>query len=351
MKNISDHYQEVGQWQDGSGPESDIVISSRVRLARNVAGFLFFAHAGSDQRMEVYDLIRTRITTTALNDNFWFLSLEELSEMERTLLTERHLISTQLAQGAGARGVAVSHDEKLALMINEEDHLRIQALSSGLQLYETYKTISGIDDILEENMEYSFSSDYGYLTACPTNVGTGIRVSVMLHLPALKMTGQMEKVLRAARDLQLAVRGLYGEGSEPIGDFFQISNQITLGKSEEHIIEELIEFAVQPIIEYERRARRMLMAGHLPVLEDKIYRALGILTHARIISSDESLYLLSYLRLGIYLGLVKHIDLKTTNKLFLFTQPAHLQTLCKKTLGTNDRDESRANLIRKYLSE
>jgi protein arginine kinase len=351
MKDLSDHYQEVGQWLDGSGPDADIVISSRVRLARNVAGFTFFAHAGSDQRVEVYDFIRSRILTTHLNNNFWFLNLEDLSEMERSLLTERHLISTQLAQGAGARGVAVSHDEKLALMINEEDHLRIQALSSGLQLYETYKTISGIDDILEENIEYSFSPDYGYLTACPTNVGTGIRVSAMLHLPALKMSGQMDKVLRAARDLQLAVRGLYGEGSEPIGDFFQISNQITLGKSESQIIEELIGSAVQPIVAYERRARQKLLESHSPLLEDKIYRALGILTHSRIISSEESLYLLSYLRLGIYLGLVKHIELETTSKLFLFTQPAHLQTLCKKSLSTAERDEARANLIRRYLTE
>jgi protein arginine kinase len=240
-------------------------------------------------------------------------------------------------------------DESLAMMINEEDHLRIQAMSSGLRLHDLYERISRIDDLLENQMEFAFSPQYGYLTACPTNVGTGIRVSVMLHLPALKMTSQIEKVFHAARDLHVAVRGFYGEGSEPIGDLFQISNQTTLGKSENTIIEELIRQAIEPVVEYELRARKKILDERLPALDDKIYRALGVLSHARLISSEETMYMLSYLRLGVHLERIKNISLDTINRLFFFTQPAHLQHLCRKKLDTQQRDQARADFIRKEL--
>jgi len=235
-------------------------------------------------------------------------------------------------------------------MINEEDHLRIQMMASGLQLQETFGRISEIDSLLEEKMEFAFSSQYGYLTACPTNVGTGIRVSVMLHLPGLKMTGEIEKVFRAAKDMRLAVRGLYGEGSEPIGDFFQLSNQTTLGKTEDQIIEQLVQHAVKPIVEYERLARRKLLEEKLTSLDDKIFRALGILINARLISSDEALYMLSYIRLGIHLGRIKNISLETTNRLFLLTKPGHLQNYYQEPLNEQARDRARAELIRKQLT-
>ena len=346
---LSQHFQEVGSWLGGDGPVCDIVISSRVRLARNVAGHLFFAHADAQQRRAIHDFVRRQVQTGDLKDRFWFFEMEDISLLERQLLAERHMISRQLAEGQGSRGVAVGREEQVTLMINEEDHLRIQALANGLQLYETYEVISKIDQALEKQMPFSFSPQYGYLTACPTNVGTGIRVSVMLHLPGLKMTEQIEKVLRAAKDIGLAVRGLYGEGTEPVGDLFQFSNQVTLGKSEKQIIDELVQLAVDPIIKYERRARLALMDEKCSFLDDKVYRALGVLRNARRISSEEAMYLLSYLRLGIYLGRVKDVDLEVINRLFLFVQPGHLQNLCHKTLDPHQRDQSRADLIRKHL--
>ncbi len=348
--NLSDHYKSVGPWLNGSGPESDIIVSSRVRLARNIAGFLFLSSASQSQKKEIFEYIQNQIQSTKLNDDIWMMNINELGEVEKQILTERHLISRQLADGNNESGAAITHDETLSLMINEEDHLRIQAMSSGLQLHETYKKIVEIDNILEEKLPFSFSPQYGYLTACPTNVGTGIRVSVMLHLPALKISEQMDKVLRSAKDLGLAVRGLYGEGSEPVGDFYQLSNQVTLGKCENKIIDELIELAINPMIEYERRARQKLLEKKSVVLDDKIHRACGILSNARMISSDETLYMLSYIRLGIYLGRIQHISLETTNKLLLLTQPAHLQFLCQKNLTPNQRDEYRAELIREHIN-
>ena len=346
MKNVSDIYNRTSDWMDGSGPMSDIVLSSRIRLARNIAGYLFFSHADQEQQSDLLEYVRRRIMTTELKDELWYLNMAKTRSLERHMLAERHLISRRLAESQGARGVALSHDESLALMVNEEDHLRVQMLASGLQLEETYEHINRIDSLLEEKMEYAFSPKYGYLTACPTNVGTGLRVSVMLHLPALKMTEQMGKVFRAAKEMRLAVRGLYGEGSEPIGDFYQLSNQTTLGKSETDIIEQLISLAVEPIVEYERRARDKLLKDRLTVLDDKIHRALGTLRHARLISSEETAYLLSLVRLGINLERIKGIQLTVVNELFLLTQPAHLQHHYQKKLTADSRDELRAEFIR-----
>jgi protein arginine kinase len=342
-------YEGIGVWLEGSGPLGDIVISSRVRLARNVAGFLFFSQAEAQEQAELLHFVRDKVMATELKKDLQYIDMEEASPLERALLAERHVISRQMAEGDGARGVALAHDESLAVMINEEDHLRMQWLSSGLQLEETYARINRVDDLLEGQMDYAFSPQYGYLTACPTNVGTGVRVSVMLHLPALKMTGQMDKVFRAAKDMRLAVRGLYGEGSEPIGDFYQLSNQTSLGKSEQQIIHEVVNDAVTPIVQYERRARQLILEEKRAALDDKIFRALGVLRSARLISSEEALYMLSYLRLGIHLNRIKDVSLGTVNRLFLFTQPAHLQQHYQQKLETPERDEVRAEFIRKEL--
>lgn len=343
-------YDTIGSWLDDSGPLSDIVISSRVRMARNIAGFEFFTHADAEQQIELHHLVKDKLFSTQLKDDLWYLDMETSEPLERQLLTERHLISKHLAQSKGSRGVAFSHDESLTLMINEEDHLRIQVLANGLQLSELYDRISRLDDILEGQLEYSFSSKYGYLTACPTNVGTGIRVSAMLHLPALKMAGQMEKVLQAAKDMHLAVRGLYGEGSEPVGDFYQLSNQTTLGKTEQQLIDELVTLAVEPIVEYERRARQKLLDERLTTLKDKVFRAEGVLNNARLISSEETMYMLSYVRLGVHLGIIKGIAVNVLNELFLLTQPGHLQNHYKKELDPAQRDEARADFIRERLA-
>ena len=346
---LSDVYQHTGLWMDGSGPKSDVVISSRIRLARNIDGFLFYSHASTEQRSELLDFIHGRILETDLRDRIWYVDIQQAGPLERQILKERQLISKQLAEGDGSRGVAISHDESLSVMINEEDHLRIQMLASGLQLHETYDQIYRVETILEEKMDYAFSPQYGYLTACPTNVGTGIRVSVMLHLPALKMTGQIEKVFQAAKDMSLTVRGLFGEGSEPIGDFFQLSNQTTLGKTEKQIMDELIRYAINPVVEYERIARQRLVKDKLTALDDKVYRSLGLLTNARMISTEESLFLLSYLRLGVQLGRIKNLNLETINELFILTQPAHLQNLQHRSLESSERDIARADFIRDRL--
>ncbi|MCK5564796.1 MAG: ATP--guanido phosphotransferase, partial [Planctomycetes bacterium] len=241
-------------------------------------------------------------------------------------------------------------DESFTAMINEEDHLRIQVFKTGLQLKECWKQINAIDDMIEQKTEYAFNSRYGYLTACPTNLGTGIRVSVMLHLPALKMTGQIEKFLNAARDTGLAVRGLFGEGTEAVGDFFQLSNQMTLGISEQDIVNEFTDVIVPKIIEYETLARQELLETKAEMLDDKIQRALGVLKSARLISSQEALFLLSNVRMGVNLKRVNNITISDINELFMLTQPAHLQLNKGAELDTNDRDIQRAEIIRAKLS-
>jgi len=343
-------YDRPGGWMDGSGPLADIVVSSRIRLARNVAGFHFWSHADAEQRHQIRRFVHEKLMTSSLAEELWFVELEQLTPLERHVLQERQLISRQLAQGEGARGVAISTDESLALMINEEDHLRVQVLGSGLQLTELYERIRGVDDLLESCISFAFSPELGYLTACPTNVGTGIRVSVMLHLPALKLTGQIEKFFRAAKDMSLAVRGLYGEGTEPAGDLYQLSNQVTLGRTEEEIIRDLMENAVVPVVQYERQAREHLLQRKSVALDDKIHRAMGVLRHARLITSDECKFLLSFLRLGIHLHRIEDIGLEQVNELFLLTQPAHLQHLRGRDLSPEERDAARAELVRQYLN-
>jgi protein arginine kinase len=269
--------------------------------------------------------------------------------VDRALLVERHLISKPHAVAEGARGVAVGENETVAIMVNEEDHLRIQVLRSGLQLEDAWTEINKIDDVLESKLDFAFHPRFGYLTACPTNVGTGIRVSVMLHLPALKLTNEIEKVFRAAKDLRLAVRGLYGEGTEATGDFYQISNQTTLGKSEEEIVDDFKHTVIPKIIDYEHQARRTLLNDKTVALDNRVHRALGTLRSARLIKTEETLGLLSHLRLGIHLGRVKDIDVRTVNELFLMTQPAHLQRSHGRKMEGDVRDAVRADYIRNRL--
>jgi protein arginine kinase len=235
-------------------------------------------------------------------------------------------------------------------MVNEEDHLRLQVLRSGLQLEEAWDEITRIDDQLESKLDWAFHPRFGYLTACPTNVGTGIRVSVMLHLPALKLTGEIEKVFRAAKDMRLAVRGLYGEGTEATGDFYQISNQTTLGKTEDDIINDFKHLVIPKIIDYEQHARKTLANERTVALDDKVCRALGTLRSARLIASEETLLLLSHLRMGINLGRIKDLDVKTINELFLLTQPAHLQKIQGKKMEGDARRAARAQYIRQRLN-
>ncbi|HZL37551.1 MAG TPA: protein arginine kinase [Tepidisphaeraceae bacterium] len=346
---LSDLTSHAGEWLRGSGPMSEVVISSRIRLARNVAGFPFLSRCTRTQRQALERKIRDTILSASLAPEVLYVDLEQAPEMDRQLLVERHLISKPHAAAEGARGVAIAENETLSIMVNEEDHLRIQCLRSGLQLEEAWEQINKIDDKLESTLDWAFHPRFGYLTACPTNVGTGIRVSVMLHLPALKLTGEIEKVFRAAKDLRLAVRGLYGEGTEATGDFYQISNQTTLGKTEDDIISGFKHDIIPKIIDYEQQARRMLRDDKTVQLDDKVGRAMGVLRCARLIASEETLSLLSHLRLGLHLGRVKDVDLRTLNELFLLTQPAHLQKIQGRKLEGDVRRAVRADYIRQRL--
>ena len=347
---LSDLTNHAGEWLRGSGPMSEVVISSRIRLARNIVGYPFLSTCSRAQRSTLEHKTRDVILGSELASQMLYVDLEAAPQMDRDLLVERHLISKPHAAAEGARGVAVGENETLSIMINEEDHLRIQVLRSGLQLEEAWEQINKIDDALESKLDYAFHPRFGYLTACPTNVGTGIRVSVMLHLPALKLTGEIEKVFRAAKDLKLAVRGLYGEGTEATGDFYQISNQTTLGKSEEDIISDFRHVVIPKIIEYEHHARKTLINDRTTALDDKCCRALGILRTARLMASEETLFLLSHLRMGVNLGRVKEVDIQTINELFLLTQPAHLQKLQGRKLEGDQRRAARADFIRQRLN-
>lgn len=339
---------QCGEWLRGSGPESDIVISSRIRLARNLAQFPFIRRCTEQDRAAIEKTISERLADVETWKNLAYVDVAKLSPVDRQFLVERQLISRELSEGHGPRGVAIDPQEKFSLMINEEDHLRIQVMNSGLDLDTTWKQISQIDDIIDERLTYAFHERLGYLTACPTNVGTGMRVSVMLHLPALVMTRQIEKVFRSLQKISLAVRGLYGEGSQAMGDFYQISNQITLGRTEQELIEQVSEL-VPVLIDYERRAREFLVRESQKDLHDRVSRAYGILCTAQTISSEETMHLLSSVRMGVNLGLIEDIEIPTINKLFIHTQPAHLQKLRGIELDTADRNIERAHYLQRHL--
>src|SRR5215471_18671536 len=265
-----------GEWLRGGGPESDIVISSRVRLARNLAAFPFTNRASAHQKAEVESLLRERIGKLEVDPRLSYINVPGLSALDRQFLVERQLISRELASAEGPRGVALGPQETVSLMVNEEDHLRLQVMRSGFTLDEAWQEIDRVDDLLEQRVTYAFSDEFGYLTACPTNVGTGMRASVMLHLPALVLTKQIEKVFRALQKINLAVRGLYGEGSRASGHFYQISNQVTLGKAETQILND-IHAVIPQIIAYERQARQSWQRDNRQGLQDKIARAYGTL--------------------------------------------------------------------------
>jgi len=342
--------RQAGEWLRGIGPMHEIVISTRIRLARNISGFLFLPRAEPDMRQEITETVTSATRRAESLKDLVHIDVDELSELDRQLLVERHLISRQHADGTGARSVAFQPSEAAAIMVNEEDHLRIQVMRSGLQINEAWQQINSIDDSLEEQLDFEFHSQYGYLTACPTNVGTGIRVSVMLHLPALRLTNELEKVAQAARDMKLAIRGLHGEGTEALGDFFQISNQTTLGRSEEEIIDDFRDVVIPKIVEYENAAREVLLKNRSLALDDKVWRAMGVLKNARLISSNEAMQYLSHVRMGLHIGRLQSVDLQTLNELFLQIQPAHLQKLHGERLNGEQRSIERAAFIRARLN-
>lgn len=348
--------QPLNPWMTGGGEEGDIVLSSRIRLARNLEGIPFPNRADTEQlaavveemRNSVSDLNRMNQEKTA---SFDFAELDKLSALERYVLVEKHIISPNHAQQPNNRAIIVRDDAAVSIMVNEEDHLRIQCLTSGLNLTEALSMANQIDDILEARCSFGFNEQVGYLTACPTNLGTGLRASVMAHLPALALTKQISRIVNAATQLGLAVRGLYGEGTEAVGNIFQISNQLTLGYAEKEIIENL-NSVVKQVVDHERNARNVLLSESRELLADRVWRAYGLLRYARSISGQEALAKLSEVRLGIDLGIINEAPASIFNELLVITRPNYLQKLAGARHDEQvERDHLRALIIREKLAE
>ncbi|HET9250609.1 MAG TPA: protein arginine kinase [Candidatus Eisenbacteria bacterium] len=338
----------LGRWLDGSGPASDVVLSTRVRLARNLKEVPFTHRAREEQLAMVYSSVVSAVRKTPALVSSSALQMRELTPLDRQFLVERHLISHDLADNGRLRGLLLVPDESVSAMVNEEDHLRLQALASGFQLRSAWESVNAIDDELGQDLDYAFSEDLGYLTACPTNAGTGMRASVLIHLPSLVLTKQISRVLQGITQVGLAVRGFYGEGSQIMGNFFQISNQTTLGQSEKETVESL-ERVTRQIIEYEQKARDELLKEARVQIEDKIWRAYGALKHSRVISSSEVVNLSSAVRFGVALQIEGLASVRTLNELLIRTQPAHIQLAAGQELEQRERNVIRANYVRTLL--
>ncbi len=340
--------KQTCEWLKGSGPNSDIVMSSRVRLARNLEKIPFSHWAAKKQEKETLENLERIVTGSDMLSNGLNVRMNEIDDVDKQFLLERHLVSREHIVQPDFKSVLIGEKEVISVMINEEDHLRIQVMQSGFNLQECWRIASRLDDSLHKRAKFAFSSEWGYLTACPTNTGTGLRASVMLHLPALVMTKQISRVLHAITKLGMTARGLYGEGTEAEGNFFQISNQITMGSAEEDIIDNL-ERIIRQVTGHEENARKTLMKQNREVLQDKIWRSNGTLRSAHIMNTKETMGLLSMVRLGVDIGLINDIDRRAVNELFILTQPAHLQKIEGRILSSAQRDVKRANLIRRRL--
>lgn len=340
----------LSDWMKQEQPDTDIVISSRIRLARNLRKLPFPLLAIDSQREELLQKVKEMIEQDPLPllEKMEMIRLDQLSPLEKKVLVEKHLISPQLSDESRLGAVVISENEDVSIMLNEEDHIRIQCLYPGLQIDAAWNKANEIDDWIESQLDYAFDEERGYLTSCPTNVGTGIRASVMIHLPALVMTKQASRFLTALNQVGLAVRGIYGEGSEALGNLFQVSNQITLGQSETEIIEHL-GGVVRQLIEHERAARDMLLHSMKLQLEDKIWRSFGILSNARSMESKEATARLSDVFLGVNLGMIQNLSASQINELWVMLQPGFLQTHFSEPLTPELRDERRATLIREQL--
>ncbi len=347
--NVQDFLISPGEACKRSGPHDKIVLSSRVRLARNLKGAPFPGHAKKADRVKSLEVLLPALAgLPQLAPKPFAEPLEKLSAQDKQILVERHLISREHAAKGVGSGLVLNSEESFCVMINEEDHLRMQALRPGLQLKQAWLALDGLDTALQERVEFAFSDQYGFLTACPTNLGTGIRVSAMLHLPGLVLAEQINQIIQAVNKLGLAVRGLYGEGTEALGNIFQVSNQQTLGESESEIVERLNKVLLQ-IIEHEENARLSQIEKKPKVLLNHVGRAYGILANAHSISSKETMNLLSLLRLGGDLGLFTDLPKALVDELFLLSQPAHLQLRVTDKLDAEQRDALRADMLRERL--
>jgi len=338
----------TADWMRESGPRRDIVVTSRVRLARNIDKALFPGWAKKNSRMEILNELRPKLEELPQFEESFSKELKELTAIQKQVLVERHLISREHAAKSAGSATIMNWAQTLSIMINEEDHLRMQAILPGLQLQAAYELLGSIDDAMEQQVRYAFDTRWGYLTACPTNLGTAMRASAMLHLPGLVLSEQINQVIQAVNKIGLAVRGLYGEGTEALANLFQISNQSTLGESEADIIQKL-DKVIHQIVEHEENARKKLLDEKLNVLLDRIGRAYATLRYAHIVASKEALNYLSMIRLGIDLEFFPEEEQQLVDLLLMEIQPAHLQTEAKRKLGAEERDVLRAEIMRRKL--
>ena len=338
-----------GAWLAGTGPERAIAICTRARLARNLQGFRFSPCIDEGEARELYALVTSRLQKPGLPEQLAVVDLEPVDELERSVLVERHLISRELAASKRPSGVAVDTDESVAIMVNEEDHLRMQVFAPGLQTDAVWKRAERLDNALMQRLPLAWSEEFGFLTSCPTNTGTGLRLSVMLHLPGLVWSEEIDKATNVAQKIHLAVRGLYGEGSRVLGDFYQVSNQVTLGRDETQIQSDVL-LAVGRIVQWEREVREALLRGSARTRTlDRIHRALGVIERAQILTSEEALGCLSALRFGTEEELIDGFQIADINRALLLSQPGHLQRHTRERLQPEERDQRRAQLLREVL--
>jgi protein arginine kinase len=337
-------------WMQGNGPHSNIILSSRIRLARNIEDIPFPSGLDDERAEIIVRMVKDSIIKSKSTLKFKDYVMQELTPIERQFLVERHLISPGLSKNSVKGAALISGDGVVSIMINEEDHVRIQTILPGLQIKKSWEMASEIDDLLEQDLEYAYNENWGYLTSCPTNVGTGIRASVMVHLPALNITGNMNKILQAVAHIGFTIRGLYGEGTEIVGNIFQISNQITLGRAEEEIIESLTAVTGQ-IIDKEKEARKVLLESNRIQIEDKIWRSRGIMKSARVMNSQECMKLLSDIRLGVDMDIIEDIPIQLLNEIMIETQAASIQKNSQRELSSLERDIIRAEMIREKLDK
>lgn len=335
-------------WYLQNGKESDVVISTRVRLSRNIKGIPFITRASKDELKEVYDKMKE--ITPSLGYNLKFLSLDDMDSITKQSLVEKHLISPDFAKTKMPyTAIIINDEENICIMVNEEDHIKLQVFTSGLDIDNLLNLAIEIDEKIESLVQYSYHEKYGFLTACPTNVGTGLKISTLVHIPALQMTGNLNKMLNIINNLGMNVRGLYGEGSKAEGDVYQVSNNQTLGITEKEIVKNL-NLLAQKIIDQERLARKYLSKNSLK-LEDEVYRSYGILVNARRLSEEESIDLLSKVKLGTDLGIIKELNDKKIRELMLFTKPANMQKRLSTKLSVIDQEASRCEVIKQITNE
>ena len=348
-RSFDDLFNATAPWLKGEGPHADMVLSTRIRLARNLRDVPFTHRAHDEQLHGVLASVVNAVQPSATLGGGLLLKMQDCTAIERQVLVERHLVSHELGDGARPRGIYLAPDERVSIMINEEDHMRLQALTPGFQLAEAWSLADSADDDLDQSLDYAFSDEIGYLTACPTNAGTGLRASVLIHLPALVLLEEIQRVLKSIMQVGLNVRGLYGEHSEIMGNLFQISNQTTLGRSERDSIESL-ERVTKQIIETEERARERMVRDARTQLEDKVWRAYGTLRYCRSIQAKEVINLCSAVRLGVAMGLDGLCPLRVVNELLVLTQPAHLQRQAGVEMAPSERNIHRAQVVRERLA-